>query len=363
MTSFAFNFSPTSTEGDNESGDRDTAVLANPATEPKPNDGIVPVEQIDHVNDTLTAHTGFDNRRSVVPFYWLENVNHYLEERSQQELMYTEIPIDPDLPALCYVDWENTLDPIIPDSQNDSSISIESWRYNDIQPAVYEGGMKVWECSLDLVKYLSEQCSRAHSPLADTTTPSLFDACNVLELGCGHALPSCWLLREHVRQQTPSFTITFTDYNDFVIRGVTLSNIILNTSPLWTTIDDRATPPPTSLEKIASHIRLGYGDWLDMSKQMQSMSPFDLILAAETMYTEQAAEEMAILLTRHLCPLRGLALIATKRYYFGVGGGSDAFHAMMLKYPLRIETVQTYDTGMGNIREILRVTLTTVSNC
>ena len=37
---------------------------------------------------------------------------------------------------------------------------------------VYEGGMKIWECSIDLVKYLSETVVDLHGN-------------KVLELGCG----------------------------------------------------------------------------------------------------------------------------------------------------------------------------------
>ena len=40
---------------------------------------------------------------------------------------------------------------------------------------VYEGGMKIWECSLDLVKYLSETVADLHGK-------------KVLELGCGAGL-------------------------------------------------------------------------------------------------------------------------------------------------------------------------------
>ena len=54
---------------------------------------------------------------------------------------------------------------------------------------------------------------------------------------------------------------------------------------------------------------------------------FDLILASETTYTPKAAQDTAYWLCNHLKPNTGVGLIATKRYYFGVGlgGGSDAF--------------------------------------
>ncbi|KAL3238540.1 hypothetical protein MRX96_048083 [Rhipicephalus microplus] len=46
----------------------------------------------------------------------------------------------------------------------------------DIIPSVYEGGMKVWECSIDLTEYIENHLS-------------IDDESKVLELGCGAGLP------------------------------------------------------------------------------------------------------------------------------------------------------------------------------
>lgn len=116
---------------------------------------------------------------------------------------------------------------------------------------------------------------------------------------------------------------------------------------------------------------------MDMSKQLtsgtlQQESPFlpsdgrfDVILAAETAYTAESAWETALLLARHLKIESGIGLIACKRYYFGVGGGSDAFREAATsqrinvedegEYGLSVETIQIYDNGVGNIRELLQV--------
>ena len=45
----------------------------------------------------------------------------------------------------------------------------------DIIPGVYEGGLKVWECTIDLLKYIV-----SHSDLIKNK--------HILELGCGHGL-------------------------------------------------------------------------------------------------------------------------------------------------------------------------------
>lgn len=56
---------------------------------------------------------------------------------------------------------------------------------SDLQAGVYEGGFKLWECSLDLVKYVELLLARGDS---GDGTPFRMPR-KVMELGCGHGLP------------------------------------------------------------------------------------------------------------------------------------------------------------------------------
>jgi hypothetical protein len=82
---------------------------------------------------------------------------------------------------------------------------------------------------------------------------------------------------------------------------------------------------------------------------------FDLILTAETCYTEKVCGEVAALLSTLLKRHRGVALVASKRFYFGTGGGADCFKRDAEKLGLAVKVVAVEDDGRSNIREVMEV--------
>jgi predicted nicotinamide N-methyase len=275
-------------------------------------------------------------------FVFLEGVQEMVNEKKVDELNSDVI--------LTLADG-SSLRKVIPHIQSDKGMFNELEKQGtDIIPGTYEGGLKVWECSLDLCRYIVKH--------RDTLKPTF-----AMELGCGHGLPLCLILRNGL-QNSSRTKVLFADFNDFVLKDVTMANIMLNTEGY-------------SSEKVAESVVLGAGDWLAMSDQLLAKTQtattgtlpkngrFDLILAAETTYTAEAAEETAVLLSKHLA-LGGIGLVATKRYYFGCGGGSDALRSAAAacpvsiegrSYSLSIQSVEVFDDGSGNIRELLKVIL------
>jgi len=298
---------------------------------------------------------------------------------------------------------------------NSSSTHLDKTTDTDLVPGVYEGGLKVWECSLDLTRYLAEQIrSNKHDSQQhpNDVRDALSEGGSTLELGCGHGLPGCLILREALQCRmggndcnkvpdntdgTDEFVVVFSDYNEFVLRDVTVPNIWANTMSLSNPTSHRKEDvhvPWTMDRRVASHVVLAAGDWMEMSHAMRpppthhpnepirhtipsnvhdggaSMlrvpkgGRFDLILAAETTYTHQSCLDTVRLLGFHLKVNSGIGLVATKRYYFGVGGGSDAFREAAsnetffcngIPCHLCVETLQVFDNGFSNIRELLRV--------
>jgi hypothetical protein len=463
MAAFTFNFVLDEEDDDNKNNidDKKLAAATTIADEKFPADEESSCVVVLAPDLSGRGTTNSTSTASARPFRWVENLPLLLEDRSQEELIYKEIPIvssnnskrasttqsavvaattttTEESNVLRVVDLhfssykkptgggsgdhdddndadinESPISPPLHDHINQQRTS-DSSNTADIVTGVYEGGAKVWECSLDLVDYLAAEMDHAmaeknnnNNNSNDNNSGDSSDCwpAKVWEIGCGHGLPGCYLLhrwlvgpqRRQRRQRRSSlsddptttswWSITFSDYNEEVVLDATLSNLVLNAhigmpaaaavnSSSDNDIDnDESTVAKTSriiqVDDVARHIRLGAGDWMDQSARMMvdtitgRPETFDLILAAETIYTEQSCREMVALLRRHLEPDRGVALIATKRYYFGVGGGVDCFRSYAAASApttttataLSVESVHVIDHGSGNIREILKVTI------
>eukprot|EP00581_Thalassiosira_minuscula_P008466 CAMPEP_0183708866 /NCGR_PEP_ID=MMETSP0737-20130205/5044_1 /TAXON_ID=385413 /ORGANISM="Thalassiosira miniscula, Strain CCMP1093" /LENGTH=418 /DNA_ID=CAMNT_0025936819 /DNA_START=108 /DNA_END=1364 /DNA_ORIENTATION=- len=291
----------------------------------------------------------------------------------------------------------------------------------DLIPGVYEGGLKVWECSVDLCRFLALVMD-GDSPIIDmdassTATEdsdlvvvraavrrSLGTGGSTMELGCGHGLPGCLILRESIRKSLleedksnddneaspgAKSVVVFTDFNDFVLHHATIPNAQLNMCGLRGK-DGVAMDECRAAKALVERSIYAGGDWMGISHKLENDYAFsylpsaekpnhpqiqeeknnrlDLILASETTYTPESCQDTAFLMLRHLKIDIGVGLVATKRFYFGVGGGADLFTtacetlSMSDQGPysglrLCVKVVQSYDTGNANIRDLLLVTL------
>jgi gamma-glutamylcyclotransferase (GGCT)/AIG2-like uncharacterized protein YtfP len=244
----------------------------------------------------------------------------------------------------------------------------------DLVPGRYEGGFKAWECSVDLCAHLAEQ----------------FDALvggrsglRVVELGCGAALPSLLALElaaradaRHGQRAPPTIsTLWAQDYNRDVLERLTWPNMQLNgLAPLV----------------AARTVRLLAGDWSDARHHLLETprdpplhaagkrardegdglraQQYDLILSADTIYSPASIGPLWALIRDLLEPDAGVALVAAKSYYFGVGGSVAQLKAIVeadvtaaargVRYTAR--TVAQFMDGKSNVREIVRIDATCV---
>ena len=86
------------------------------------------------------------------PFQLIDNLSSRLRERRQERLDYVtvDLPADSSLAPLLQVQSTAGID-----STSDKILQDIDQQKTDIIPGVYEGGLQVWECSLDLCHYLA----------------------------------------------------------------------------------------------------------------------------------------------------------------------------------------------------------------
>ena len=190
----------------------------------------------------------------------------------------------------------------------------------DLISGKYEGGIKIWECDQDLLEFL----------------PSIYNDSwknkNILDMGCGHGLPGIYLLLKGVNE------ICFQDFNKEVLDNITKNyiNQLKNNFGL-------------DFEKNVNYVE---GDW----GAFQYNKKFDIIISGDTLYNNANYEKIYNLIKNNLNK-DGEAYFASKRFYFGVGGGSSEFRQYITdRNDFKIEQVKTIKDGINNIRVILKIT-------
>ncbi|KAH6938279.1 hypothetical protein HPB50_008326 [Hyalomma asiaticum] len=130
----------------------------------------------------------------------------------------------------------------------------------DIVPSVYEGGLKVWECSIDLAEYIEN-----HLDIDEET--------KVLELGCGAGLPGLLACLKGA-------SVDFQDYNKEVLELITIPNAFSNIG-----------------SRVKRRCHFFAGDW---SALADNIAPgiYDFILTSETIYNTTSYQSLIAVLKK-----------------------------------------------------------------
>ena len=230
----------------------------------------------------------------------------------------------------------------------------------DVVSGSYEGGAKMWECTRDLLSYLA-----GPDGTQLLQRPGLV-ACDV---GCGAGLLGIAALQSLLSSNSKAASeasdesaaghVCFMDMNASVLERVTAANVALNLAE------------GSSSERAFDHCSFLAGPWSGVVAAAQAISrgelqdarltsllgSVDLILTSETLYNVSYYGDLYALLSELLKPESGVALIATKRFYYGVGGGTEAFisFASAPKYGLAVTKLRAFQDGHSMIRDLLQV--------
>ncbi|KAH0545070.1 hypothetical protein FGG08_000841 [Glutinoglossum americanum] len=202
---------------------------------------------------------------------------------------------------------------------------------DDIRANVYEGGLKSWECSVDLVRVLVDD-----GGLWGGGEERL----KVMELGSGTALPTLYLFQQVLIRNTKNPHFSISDYNADVLRLVTIPNLLLSWAMItgaipdpWPTDDDLEISPgllqrfTADLDARGIVVDILSGAWGLRFIELVHVKPW-LVLASETIYSPASlpafVQTLVEVLDRHGSHA-ARALVAAKMVYFGVGGGVQEF--------------------------------------
>lgn len=96
------------------------------------------------------------------------------------------------------------------------------------------------------------------------------------------------------------------------------------------------------------------GDWSNYVK-VGGAHQFDVILTSETIYNPANNQKIIETISQKLKPVTGVAYLAAKTYYFGVGGGLREFEAL-LTADGRLRSEVVWKSTENVQREILKIT-------
>lgn len=200
---------------------------------------------------------------------------------------------------------------------------------SDLVSGKYEGGLKVWECTYDLLHYMQNNMN-------------LFEDKNVLDMGCG-----CGLLGLYAQKCKAKF-VCYQDYNPEVIERFTIPSVIYSKNC------NKSNPGIVLNGARCNDSLFLSGDWQNVSQHFQDKNmKFDVILSSETIYNKNYYHKILYVLQNNLTD-HGIALFAAKSFYFGVGGGIYDFMEFLQRTgSYVIESV--WKNSEGLVREILEI--------
>jgi protein-histidine N-methyltransferase len=251
----------------------------------------------------------------------------------------------------------------------------------DLSSGLYEGGFKTWECALDLAAFVANH-------IALTRDRDL----RVIELGAGSGVPSLAILRHawgRTRLGNERIKFTLCDYNEEVLKLVTMPNLLLSWWEFCGSRGDttvrRNSFGEADLDDINDDMSRKFiedcksngvsfdfvsGGWGPSFVDLVGNSPMSeadltprqhnvIILASETIYSPASLATFVDTVVGLLRALKsgGMAFVAAKRIYFGVGGGVPEFVQEIRKVGGSVkEVINITDRGVGRV--ILEISIT-----
>ncbi|XP_075097298.1 uncharacterized protein LOC107806927 isoform X1 [Nicotiana tabacum] len=223
---------------------------------------------------------------------------------------------------------------------------------SDLVPGKYEGGLKLWEGSLDLVKTLNSEMLSGQLSLTGKRVLEVGSYCG----GCGHGLPGIFACLKGAH------AVHFHDFNAEVLQCLTIPNVNANIQQNLLAKDGNNSAEVrffasdwSEAHLILPHV-LADEDGAKSGHTVDQATGYDIILMAETVYSVSTLPTLYKLIKKCLHSPHGIVYLAAKKHYFGVGGGSRRFISIVEKDGiLAASLVAEVTDGSSNVREVWKL--------
>ncbi|KAL6930050.1 hypothetical protein ACO0SA_001457 [Hanseniaspora valbyensis] len=312
-------------------------------------------DQQSHTNENTITLSSLDaNWPSDIIMPEYINLNQLLSTLKDVRLTYSKFKIN-DETEIIRRELYDIRHQIMSESDPSSTkeiVNLDFLDKDDLLRNVYEGGLTTWECSIDLVKYLDQGFNEKISNNIN----------NIVELGCGTSLPSLYLLTQTFKKNLQNVNYMLCDYNEYVLRLVTLPNILINwydqmhsqaeniqllneTQESQDNIVENEFTITTKFIDLflnyltTNNVNINFikGSWSNKLIQIineQMPSNNRLILTSETIYQPDTMPLLAeTMMKLRNNDINNRIILATKDIYFGVGGNLiDFINLLKSKY-------------------------------
>lgn len=197
----------------------------------------------------------------------------------------------------------------------------------DVIPGMYEGGMKQWECTHDLLRWINSNAAVVCDKI-------------VLDVGCGAGLAGVAALAAGAAH------VVFQDLNVAVLREVTIRNVVCN-------LGEDALHKCSFVAGPWDALAAATARAVDMPIPSQLRSRIDIAISSETIYSTASHSALLAVLRTVLTPQTGIAIVAAKRHYFGVGGGSVEFSRVAAASGCAVSVVESIGTDVP--RDVMKL--------
>ena len=249
---------------------------------------------------------------------------------------------------------------------------------------VYEGGLKLWDCAVDISAFFLDQCKRHEGDISREIRGLLVSYIQTghvrfLDLGCGQGLCSLaashglrHLCDETKAHESCDFQFLLQDYDSDVLKKATIPNFELNA-------DAQSTPFPmghfsfiaTSWRLFTELLKKQIGANSADIKSLKLFDPSHIIMGSDVLFSPESCAEVAWLIIinaisfYHTQPTDGLsplALIGSKKHYFGTNGSVQLFVRLIHEYSKSAHSLGIPHTLKKKITGLCPITETYWSN-